>query len=646
MKKGFWFVSILLFVCVFHNAHAQRYTPMSQDKQDKIAQLEEMIKVFEQRGETQKIVSSLNQITYIYWENGRPDKAIETFNRAVPFYERLNDMENLHKIYSNIGLIYLDLEDVRNARQAFSNGLQVRRKMGDRRGVASALVDLAYVLTLSREYQSAVTNLEEAMQIALDNNFETLLPAIYHQLAANYTNLGNVRKGDEFRQKYNTIRDYLATQTMKGEFQEREQQNLAEIRRSQAEVRATELEMQLRQLLFQEKQDSISVVVKAQEDSLLQARRVDSLQKQNILLLEQEAQLQQAEIDKQIAVQNFQQTIIYSVLIVLGLGLFLIYVMYRSNKAKQRANKQLAEKNTVIEQKSEQLQEAFDQIEEQNQRITQSISYAREIQKALLPPRKTLTNYIPESFIFFEPLHMVSGDFYWFREIGLNGQLSEMHIHETPEKHQNSFLPLNSDKFLVAAIDCTGHGVPGAFMSMIGYNILDGIIQKGITESNIILSELHKGVRRALKQDETDNRDGMDAALCVIDIKSRTLQFSGANNPLVYIQDGEVQVIKGDRYAIGGSQKEEERFFTSHSIEVDKPTSFYIFSDGYIDQFGGTDGRKFLLKNLKDLLLNIQHLPMDKQEMILKDTFFEWMGSKENQIDDVVVIGFKLGGYD
>jgi serine phosphatase RsbU (regulator of sigma subunit) len=134
----------------------------------------------------------------------------------------------------------------------------------------------------------------------------------------------------------------------------------------------------------------------------------------------------------------------------------------------------------------------------------------------------------------------------------------------------------------------------------------------------------------------------MDLSVCVIDRKQKTIEFAGANNPLVYIKDDEVSVIKGDRYSIGGIQKEAERRFTPHTIKVDKPTCFYIFSDGYTDQFGGEKGRSFLLKNFKELLLSIHKEPMEKQRQMLADHFMEWKGN-EDQIDDVIVIGFKLG---
>jgi len=177
---------------------------------------------------------------------------------------------------------------------------------------------------------------------------------------------------------------------------------------------------------------------------------------------------------------------------------------------------------------------------------------------------------------------------------------------------------------------------------MIGYNLLDEITQNGITSPDKILTLLHKGVRRTLKQEDGKNRDGMDLSVCVINKENRTVQFSGAQNSIIYIQNGDINVIKGDRMSIGGVQRESERNFTKSTIHVDKPTWFYIFSDGYIDQFGGPKNRKLLLKNFKSLLLDIHKEPMDIQEKLLKQNFFDWKQG-EDQIDDVLVIGFKLG---
>jgi serine phosphatase RsbU (regulator of sigma subunit) len=175
---------------------------------------------------------------------------------------------------------------------------------------------------------------------------------------------------------------------------------------------------------------------------------------------------------------------------------------------------------------------------------------------------------------------------------------------------------------------------------MIGYNLLDEIVSRGIHNPGSILKELNNGVRKALRQDETDNRDGMDMALCVVDLKNRIIEFAGAKNPVVYISDGEVFRIRGDKESIGGGYGIIENDFTTHQIKIDKPTWFYLFSDGFIDQFGGADGRKFMIKGFIDLIASISILNANQQREMLKNTLKDWLGTQYQQVDDVLVLGF------
>ncbi|MCS7018346.1 MAG: GAF domain-containing protein [Cytophagales bacterium] len=270
--------------------------------------------------------------------------------------------------------------------------------------------------------------------------------------------------------------------------------------------------------------------------------------------------------------------------------------------------------------------EAYRKIEDQNQdirrtndKMTASINYARRIQQAMLPDKAAIQTVLPDSFIFFRPRDIVSGDFYWFLE--------------------------KENKIFIAAVDCTGHGVPGAFMSMIGNDFLNEIVSLLHIESpELILKELHAHVRKALKQSETDNRDGMDVALCVIDRQRRVLEYAGAKSPLIYIRHDQPQTvyhIKGDRIPIGGMQKEPSRVFTKHIIPIQAPTSFYIFSDGLQDQFGGEQGLKYSIGRLKKFFAQNYHLPMEQQRRQLRFELMEWM-QHERQIDDILVMGFKV----
>jgi serine phosphatase RsbU (regulator of sigma subunit) len=646
----------LLWMLVFCYAqgYAQELRMLNQSTIDRVSRLEELVSYYTEEEDFAKVTSYLNQISYAYWENDRPDKAAETFYRVAEYYERMNDLVNLHKVYSNIGLIYLDLENIDEADKAFTRNLDVQRRSLDSQGIATALVDLAYTKNLLKDYREAISLLEEAMQISLQINYETVLPIIYMQLSKSYFEIGNTRLGEEYRKKYNDLREYVSRQTMRGEFQEREEQSQVEILRQEIEAGERKAEMERNKLQFQLEQDSISAVVKAQEDSLILARRIEQIQRQDIEILEKESELNKTEIERQQAVQNFQQLIIYSVLGGLGFVMILVFIMFWSNRARKKANQQLAAKNIQIEQASEKLQIAFEKIEEQNFRITQSISYAKEIQRALFPPIETLSNFLPESFIFFRPVDLVSGDFYWFREaehstskielvesIELVEKSHNTTILQKPSHQNGSWLPFQGDKFIITAVDCTGHGVPGAFMSMIGYNLLDSITGSGTTHPDKILGKLHYGVRNALKQEETTNRDGMDISMCVINKQNRTVEFAGANNPVIYITDGELHTIKGDMLAIGGSQKKTDRTYQAHTIQVEQPTWFYIFTDGFTDQFGGEEGKKFSMKNFKELLLSIYQKPMAEQRQIMEDEFIKWRGDG-SQIDDVLVIGFKI----
>jgi len=312
--------------------------------------------------------------------------------------------------------------------------------------------------------------------------------------------------------------------------------------------------------------------------------------------------------------------------------------MLRANRARKKANTKLEKQNREIAEKSEQLGVALKKIAHQNQNITQSINYAKGIQQALLPKADQLSEYVKDSFILFKPRDIVSGDFYYFREVDSKSDIFK--IFGMHRREQDNGKDKTPKKIIVSAVDCTGHGVPGAFMSMIGYNLLDEITNKGITRPDLILEELHRGVRFTLKQKETNNQDGMDISICVIDPQEKMVEFAGAKNPLIYIQNGNVEQIKGDKNGIGG--KSDDHNYTLHKVVINGPTWFYIFSDGFIDQFGGDSGRKFMIKTFRELIFEIHQKPMQEQKEILAAALKEWIGTKFSQIDDVLVIGFKL----
>lgn len=259
------------------------------------------------------------------------------------------------------------------------------------------------------------------------------------------------------------------------------------------------------------------------------------------------------------------------------------------------------------------------EIKRKNKAITDSINYAKRIQEALLPNTRLIRQYLPQFFAFYQPRDIVSGDFYWL--------------------HHDQ----NTNRTVLVAADCTGHGVPGAFMSLIGDALLKQIVQsQGIFAPERILEQLHKDVRRVLKQRQTQNRDGMDMTVCLIKHRQQEVQMAGAKNPLVYFRAGELYELKGDPFPIGGRQREKNRVFTRHQFSfAEEPVTFYLFSDGYQDQFGGAEGRKFMRKRFRNLLREIHILPMEKQLLELKRSLRQWQG-EQRQVDDILVLGVRL----
>ncbi len=327
-------------------------------------------------------------------------------------------------------------------------------------------------------------------------------------------------------------------------------------------------------------------------------------------------------IDKQnkktgvITVQSFAKGAYtsYHLSIIKNLTVFVNIALENAFNFEEVEHKVIARTAEVVKQKEE--------LEEKNKDITDSINYAKRIQEALLPSADMREKLFPESFMLFKPRDIVSGDFYWFAE--------------------------KNGKRLIAAVDCTGHGVPGAFMSMIGNSFLGEIVnERSLTRPGLVLDKLRSMVIRSLKQSDAESgaNDGMDISLLSFREHNPAdgvikVEWAGANNPLWIVRNGECIVYNPDKRPISFSRGN-SLLFTNHTIELQKGDALYIFTDGYADQFGGPKGKKFKYKHLQEVVLAMQHEPMSKQEAVLSKVFTEWKGSLE-QVDDVLMIGIKV----
>ena len=297
---------------------------------------------------------------------------------------------------------------------------------------------------------------------------------------------------------------------------------------------------------------------------------------------------------------QYKTQALISLAVILLMALILIPYARRILREEDKMTQSIVEQNRVIALK--------------NRDITDSINYARKIQESLLPHIEQIQEALPNSFVYYKPRDIVSGDFYWFQEI--------------------------DGKLLLSAVDCTGHGVPGALMSMIGFSKLNEISHKNNPDPGYILEKLDEGVREALntKRYDHESKDGMDMALCSFDLKNKKVQYSGAFRPLIKINGENIEETKGNRYPIGGGSSYIKNGFTTHEFDINEGDCFYMFSDGFPDQFGGPKDKKFMNKKFKELLQEIQSL-LPKEQIFRLDTELKnWKGETE-QVDDILVIG-------
>jgi serine phosphatase RsbU (regulator of sigma subunit) len=303
----------------------------------------------------------------------------------------------------------------------------------------------------------------------------------------------------------------------------------------------------------------------------------------------------------------------YRYIIYGALLISLVIVLIRSEaRILIRTRKLLREKEAALVEVENQKAE----LETREKNITDSLHYAQRIQEALLPSENYFRKHFRESFIFFKPKDIVSGDFYWIGE--------------------------KDGRIFVIAADCTGHGVPGALMSMIGIEVLEKtIIEDNINIPSLILDVLNKGLEKTFSREKnigTIIRDGMDIGLCVIDRERMKIEYAGAFLPLYLLRDNTLIEYKGDKVLIGMNPSGIK--YTDHQIDIKEDDIFYIFSDGYVDQFGGSENKKFMYRRFRYLLTTIHSFPVEDQKSVLEDNIRTWMGSNP-QLDDIMVIGFR-----
>jgi serine phosphatase RsbU (regulator of sigma subunit) len=504
-------------------------------------------------------------------------------------------IDTLTKIYGNsyrdsinIKKPNLNFELVKNAIRYHNQSLEIRKQINNISGIGTCLVNLGNTYSYIGNNEKARKYFEEWLAIADQIKDDEQQTAIYISLGQLYRYKGQYDDAVDYFNRANVL---AASLNMKLYLQ-----TIAEYL-SQVYALKGDYKLSLSNYMkYSDLKDSIMTTEGQKLIGEMQVKyETDAKEKENQLLRKDQVISESRLKQQRFAIYTF----LFVILAVVGFVIMLI----RQNNQKKKANLELAKKNALIT--------------EQKKEITDSIQYASRIQKAILPPKEYIDQLLPSHFIIYRPRDIVSGDYYWITEKG--------------------------PKIYIMAADCTGHGVPGAFMSMLGVAFLNEIISKNIEISaNQLLNDLRKQVISSLHQTgrEGENQDGMDVALYILDNQEMNLEYSGANNSLFIYRGEELIELKADKMPIG-IHRLADTSFTNYKIDIKKEDMVYAFSDGYPDQFGGPSGKKLMIKNFKRTLQEIHTKPMEEQKLILEKTLDDWMHGT-HQIDDILVMGVRI----
>lgn len=563
-----------------------------------------------------EISMSLSGLAGTYYKMKNYKLALNYFNQSLEIEKKTGNhttvgIKREAAIIGNIGLCYVGLSEVDKGLENYLMAVKLYRDAGVEQEASAAYGNIGLIyLNHKKDYNQALIYFKKAAHLHEMENDVSALAAVY----------GGICEAYSLQNDFSNALIYGKKAVKNANFSG-DKGDILESNRSLALALYNNKNYQLAYEHFKiafDMKDSIFNESSSQQIAEMQTKYdTEKKEAENSLLLA-EKELDKAELDKKSTQQKMLLLSLFLALVIV------VYIAYSLNQ-KKKTNKLLNAQNEEISTKN-------DIIEEKNKDITDSINYAQRIQNAILPVDDLLQKHY-ESFIYYQPKDIVSGDFYWIKEV--------------------------DDKIYFSVVDCTGHGVPGAFMSIIGSNSLNRIIDDfKITETGLILDKLNELVLEAIGNkscDEIDIRDGMDLSLCCIDKSTNKLEYSGAHNSLYLLRSlrntiKEVEPIleddnigfyevKADKMAIGGNINNNK--YHTHLIQLEKNDAIYLFSDGYADQFGGEKGKKFMYKRFKKMFMDIQAQPMHKQLSYIDNTLIDWKGDLD-QLDDICIMGVKI----
>ncbi|MBI3518462.1 MAG: tetratricopeptide repeat protein [Bacteroidetes bacterium] len=583
------------------------------------------IRKFKSAGNQDGLIETLLKKSRLKKSLHKPEEAFEINKQLIDLAEKSESPIKLADVYVNMGDLFDDINANEKAISYYNKALKLYNQVKDWKGIEACYLKLGNSNSAKGYYDLAVEYYERGLDIDAqqNNNYRKVdflvgIGNIYFMLSNNERALSYYKEALAIQEKTdndNTIflKNNIAVALMDMERYTEAKPYLIEAYFLTKNIRnkadyAFNLAQTYEQLgdykeaidymdTYVRLNDSLNASMYSKNLSETEAKyQNEKKEEQNILLKER---LKNKSLQIYFALAG--------ILLLAGLAFFI----FRGLRQQNKANKALAEKNKIIEEKSI-------IVEEQHKDITDSIKYAQRIQQAILPPAKLWSSILPQSFVFYQPKDILSGDFYWIEE-------TAQHV-------------------FIAAADCTGHGVPGALMSIVNYNLLNrAVLEQGLTEAGAILDSVNRSLTLSLHQtfQESAVRDGMDVSLCVINKATKQLNFAGAFNSIYIVRNHEIEELIPDKQPVGAFIEDNIKPFKNKYFQMMEGDVIYMFTDGYADQFGGERGKKYKYKNLQKLLLEVHQKPFSEQKELVKKSINDWKGYLE-QVDDILLLGYKL----
>jgi len=615
------------------NQLAESY--LKSDANKAIEYGEQALKASRKIDDVEGITGALINLGSAYDVTKNPKKAVQNYREAIVLFDEYNQPASSAYLWNRIADSYLSAQKYSDALDANTKALDLYKKANDKMGIANMNIDLGDIYFKQQKYEGSLPHYKQALKFYEDSKDAKGQITLLNRIGTSYSQWGNydesymflsraldLAKKNNLVSQANAISQNIDVVKQNMSNYERSQTEFALQAQKDQQQKAQEQELKIKtkesviSTLSSKNIKSLQEIEQLSGESQLKELKIKAQQEEkNRMQMDADAQAKATELlkkDKELAdsALKTQRLIIWGAVGFSLLGIILTALVFAAYRNKKKANNILTQKNDIIYKQKE-------QIVQKNMLITDSIDYAKSIQEAILPPISMLSKHFQDSFIFYKPKDVVSGDFYWMHEGKDNNSVS------------------------VAAADCTGHGVPGAFMSLLGFIMLDDITRAnaGIAP-NDVLKAVNNQLMSVLHQnnENTTGKFGMDIAIIKYDKQKKEIVFSGAHNPCIVISNGEIREVKGDRVFIGTTL---DCSFTSHSIPVKEGDIIYLYSDGFQDQISGEKRKKFLSFHLKELLLQIYTLPLEKQMEELNKKHLAWKGSS-NQTDDILIIGLKV----